>query len=156
MSLEHKLLPILLNAFDSVLLYYRTVKRLLIPVLQIRVPNGKLLFVISHPNTYMDLLNETVLLKTKNTLFNLLIRETSQFLCHKRLLNLTYVAYTNAFSAKCNSGRIVIQWFHIKHYSDYQYAKLQPYTFRVQKCVFARYATFHANQISMCLDPHQN
>ena len=44
--------------------------------------------------------------------------------------------------AKCNSGRIAIQWFHIKHYLDYQYTKFQPYTFRVQKmCVFARYAT---------------
>ena len=45
----------------------------------------------------MDLLNETVLLKTKKTLFNLLIRETSQFLCYERLLNITYVAYKNAF-----------------------------------------------------------
>ena len=46
------------------------------------------------------------------------------------------------FAAKCNSGRIAIQWFHIKHYLDYQYTKFQPYTFRVQKmCVFARYAT---------------
>ena len=43
------------------------------------------------------------------------------------------------FSAKCNSGHIVIQWFHIKHYLDYQYTKFQPYTFRVQKkCVFLR------------------
>ena len=41
----------------------------------------------------MDLLSETILLKTKYTLFNLLIRETSQFLCYERLLNLTYVAY---------------------------------------------------------------
>ena len=90
----------------------------------------------------MDLLNETVLLKTKNTLFNLLIRETSQFLCYERLLNMTYVAYKNAFSAKCNSVRIAIQWIHIKHHLDYQYTKLQPYTFWVQKmCVFARYAT---------------
>ena len=48
----------------------------------------------------------------------------------------------NAFSAKCKSGRIAIQWFHIKHYLDYQYTKFQPYTFRVQKmCVFERYAT---------------
>ena len=48
----------------------------------------------------------------------------------------------NAFSAKCNSGCIAIQWFHIKHYLDYQYTKFQPYTFRVQKlCVFARYVT---------------
>ena len=46
------------------------------------------------------------------------------------------------FFAKCNSGRVAIQWFHIKHYLDYQYTKFQPYTFRVQKmCVFARYAT---------------
>ena len=91
----------------------------------------------------MDLLNETVRLKTKSAFFNLLIRETSQFLCYERLLNMTYVAYKNAFfSAKCNSGRIAIQWFHIKHYLDYQYTKFQPYTFRVQKmCVFARYAT---------------
>ena len=44
----------------------------------------------------MDLLNETVLLKTKNALFKLLIRETSQFLCYERLLNMTYVAYKNA------------------------------------------------------------
>ena len=85
----------------------------------------------------MDLLNKTVRLKTKSTLFILLIRETSQFLCYERLLNMTYVAYKKMhFSAKCNSGRIAIQWFHIKHYLDYQYTKLQPYTFRVQKCVF--------------------
>ena len=46
------------------------------------------------------------------------------------------------FPAKCNSGRIAIQWFHIKHHLDYHYTKFQPYTFRVQKmCVFARYAT---------------
>ena len=91
----------------------------------------------------MDLLNETVLLKTKSTLFNLLIRETSQFLCYERLLNMAYVAYKKMhFLAKCNSGRIAIQWFHIKHYLDYHYTKFQPYTFRVQKmCVFARYAT---------------
>ena len=38
-----------------------------------------------------------VLLKTKSTLFNLLIRETSQFLCYERLLNMTYGAYKNAF-----------------------------------------------------------
>ena len=67
----------------------------------------------------MDLLNETVLLKTKSTLFNLLIRETSHFLCYERLLNMTYVAYKNAFSAKCNSGHIAIQWFHFKHYLDF-------------------------------------
>ena len=90
----------------------------------------------------MDLLNETVLLKTKSTLFNLLIRETSHFLCYERLLNMAFVVYKNAFFAKCNSGRIAIQWFHIKHYLDYQYTNFQPYTFRVQNmCVFARYAT---------------
>ena len=45
----------------------------------------------------MDLLNEKVLLKTKSTLFILLIWETSQFLCYERLLNMTYVAYKNAY-----------------------------------------------------------
>ena len=45
----------------------------------------------------MDLLNETVLLKTNSTLFNLLIMEESHFLCYERLLNMTYVAYKNAF-----------------------------------------------------------
>ena len=39
------------------------------------------------------------------------------------------------FSAKCNSGRSAIQWFHIKHYLDYLYTKFQPYTFWVQKNV---------------------
>ena len=84
----------------------------------------------------MDLLNEAVLLKTKYTLFNLLIRDTSQFLCYEILLNLTYVTYKKMhFSMKCNFGRIAIQWFHIKRYSDYQYTKFQMYTFRVQKNV---------------------
>ena len=41
----------------------------------------------------MDLLNGAVLLKTKSTLFNLLIRKTLKFLCYERLLNMTYVAY---------------------------------------------------------------
>ena len=45
----------------------------------------------------MDPLNEMVLLKTKSTLFNLLIRETPEFLCYERLLNMTYGAYKNAF-----------------------------------------------------------
>ena len=45
----------------------------------------------------MDLLNETVLLETKSTFFNLLIRETCHFLGYERLLNMTYVAYKNAF-----------------------------------------------------------
>ena len=45
----------------------------------------------------MDLLNEAVLLETKSTFFNLLIRKTSHFLCYERLLNMTYVAYKNAF-----------------------------------------------------------
>ena len=36
-------------------------------------------------------------MKTKSTLFNLLIRETSHFLCYERLLNKTYVANKNAF-----------------------------------------------------------
>ena len=46
------------------------------------------------------------------------------------------------FSAKCNSGRIAIHLFHIKHYLDSQYTKFQPYTFRVQKCVFCTIRDF--------------
>ena len=58
------------------------------------------------------------------------------------------------FSAKCISGRIAIQWFHIKHYLDYQYTKFQPYTFRVQKmCVFARYATLVPRLTVLFTDP---
>ena len=48
--LVQKWLSILLNAFDSVLLYYRTVKRLLIPILQIRVRNGKLVLLFLNQN----------------------------------------------------------------------------------------------------------
>ena len=47
------------------------------------------------------------------------------------------------FSEKCNSGRIAIQWFNIKHFSNYQYTKFQSYTFRVQKmCVFCTICDF--------------
>ena len=28
------------------------------------------------------------------------------------------------FIAKCNSGRVAIQWFQIEHYLDYQYTKI--------------------------------
>ena len=45
----------------------------------------------------MDLLKDMILLKTKSTLFNLLIWETSQFLRYESFLNMTYVAYKNAF-----------------------------------------------------------
>ena len=55
--LVHKWLPILLNAFDSVLLYYRTVKRLLIPILQIRVRNGKLFLLFLNQNIFCGYLN---------------------------------------------------------------------------------------------------
>ena len=62
----------------------------------------------------MDLLNETVLLKTKSTLFNLLIRETSQFLCYEKLLNITYVAYKNAFFGEMQF------WLHCYTVDSYQ------------------------------------
>ena len=55
--LVHKWLPILLNAFDSILLYYRTVKRLLIPILQIRVRNGKLVLLFFNQNVCCGYLN---------------------------------------------------------------------------------------------------
>ena len=74
--LVHKSLPILFNAFDSVLLYYRTVKRLLIPTY-----NGKIVLLFFNQNLCCGHLKgpieETVLLKTKYTLFNVLLRETS-------------------------------------------------------------------------------
>ena len=57
------------NAFDSILLYDRTVKGLLIPILQIRVRNGKLVLLFLNHNICCGDLNrpnnETVLLKTK-------------------------------------------------------------------------------------------
>ena len=40
------------------------------------------------------------------------------------------------FSAKCNSGRIAIQWFHIKHYLDYLYTNSSRIPFGCKKCVF--------------------
>ena len=88
-------------------------------------------------------INETILLKGKNTLFNILIREISEFLCYERLLNSAHAAYKKIhFTAKCNSGHIAIQWFNMRYYLDYQYTKIQPYTFRMQIFfVFARYAT---------------
>ena len=55
--LVQKWLSILLNAFDSVLLYYRTVKRLLIPILQIRVRNGKLVLLFLNQNICCGYLN---------------------------------------------------------------------------------------------------
>ena len=55
--LVQKWLSILLNAFDSVLLYYRTVKRLLIPILQIRVSNGKLVLLFLNQNICCEYLN---------------------------------------------------------------------------------------------------
>ena len=100
----HKWLPILLNAFDSVLLYYRTVKRLLIQILQIRVCNGKLVLLFFKQNICCGYLNGPIKwdgsFEDQSTLFNLLIKETSQFLRYERLLNMTYVAYKNAFSRK--------------------------------------------------------
>ena len=55
--LVHKSLPILLNTFDSVVLYYRTVKRLLIPILQIRVRNGKLVLLFLNQTIFCGYLN---------------------------------------------------------------------------------------------------
>ena len=90
----------------------------------------------------MDLLNETGLLKTKSTLLNLLIRETSQFLCYERLLNMTYVAYKNAFFREMQF------WSHCYTVVPYQALfrlsvyKIPAVYLSVQKmCVFARYAT---------------
>ena len=48
---------ILLNAFDSVLLYYLTVKQLLIPILQIRVRNRKLVLLFLKQNIFCGYIN---------------------------------------------------------------------------------------------------
>ena len=44
--------------FDSVLLYYQTAKRLLIPGLQMRVCDGKLSLLFLKQNVYFGYLNE--------------------------------------------------------------------------------------------------
>ena len=91
----------------------------------------------------MDLLNETVLLKTKSTLFNLLIWETSHFLCNERLLNMTNVTYKNAFFSEMQF------WSHRYTVVSYQalfrlsvYKIPAVYLSGAKKmCVFAWYAT---------------
>ena len=86
----------------------------------------------------MDLLNETTLLKTKNTLFNLLKRETSQFLCYERLL----VAYKNAFfremqfSSHCYT---VVSYQALFRLSVYKIPAV--YLSGAKNACFARYAT---------------
>ena len=50
----------------------------------------------------------------------------SQFVPYGSCLTLPMRHTKMHFSAKCNSGFIAIQWFHIKHYFDYQYTKIQP------------------------------
>ena len=90
----------------------------------------------------MDLLNETVPLKTKGVLFNLLIRETSPFLCYERFLNMTYVAYK-----KCIFREMQF-WSHCYTVVSYQalfrlsvYKIPAVYLLGAKNCVFARYAT---------------
>ena len=90
----------------------------------------------------MDLLNEAVLLKTKSTLFNFLIRETSQFLCYGRLLNMTYIAYKNAFFREmqfCSHCYTVVSYQALFRLSV---CKIPAVKFSGAKmCVFARSAT---------------
>ena len=85
----------------------------------------------------MDLLNEAVLLKTKSTLFNLLIWKTSQFLCYERLINMTYVACKNAFFHEMQF------WSHCYTVVSYQalfrlsvYKNSSRIPFGCKKCVF--------------------
>ena len=102
--LVHIWQPIRFNTFGNGLLYYRTVKRLLISILQIGARNGKLFLSSLNQNICCGYLNGPIKCESsfedQNTLFNLLIREISQFLCYERLLNLTYVAYKNALFRK--------------------------------------------------------
>ena len=91
----------------------------------------------------MDLLNWTVLLKTESTLFNLLIRETSQFLCFGILLNMTYVAYKNAFFREMqfwSHGYTVVSYQALLRLSVYKTPAV--YLSGAKKmCAFARSAT---------------
>ena len=64
-------------------------------------------------------------MKTKYTLFNLLIRETSLFLCYERLLNLTNVAYNDAFF------REIQFWSHRYTVASYQ-ALFRPSVYKIQ------------------------
>ena len=90
----------------------------------------------------MGLLNETVLLKTKSTLFNLLIKETSQFQSFERLLNMTYEAYKNGlfremqFWSHCHT---VVSYQALFRLSVYKIPAV--YLSGAKMCVFARYAT---------------
>ena len=98
----------------------------------------------------MDLLNKTVLLKTKSTLFNLLIRETSQFLCYERWLNMTYMA-----CKKCIFREMQF-WLHCYTVVLYQalfrllvYKIPAIYLSGAKLCVFALYATLVPRLISV-------
>ena len=86
----------------------------------------------------MDLLNETVLLETKSTLFNLLIRESSQFLCYEKLLSMTYVAYKSEmqFWSHCYT---VVPYQALFRLSVYKIPAV--HLSGAKMCVFARYAT---------------
>ena len=104
-------------------------------------------------DTLMDLLNETVLLKTKSTLFSLFIRESSQFLCYERLLNMTYVAYK-----KKAFFREIQFWSHCYTVVLYQalfrlsvYKIPAVYLSGAKMCVFARYTTLVPRLI--CTNP---
>ena len=103
--------------------------------------NGKLVLLFLNQNIccgYLNgLLNDTVLLKTKSTLFNLLISETSQFLCYEIVLNMTYVTYKNAFFREMQF------WSHCYAVVSYQALfRLSVYTIPAvylsgaKKCVF--------------------
>ena len=53
--------------------------------------------------------------------------------------------------SKCNSPRISIQWFHIKHCSGYQYTKIQPYQSRVHFFLsFCKIRDFGSQTIYRC------
>ena len=81
-------------------------------------------------------------MKTKSTLFNLLIRETSHVLCYERLLNMTYVANKNAvfremqFWSRCYT---VVSYKALFRLSVYKIPAV--YLSGAKMCVFARYAT---------------
>ena len=72
--------------------------------------------------TLLALLDETVILKTKNTRLNCLIREKSQFLRYGSLLNLSYAACKMHFPRNTSLVALLYSGF-----ISYQYTKIKPY-----------------------------
>ena len=111
----------------------------------------------------MDLLNETILLKTKCTHFNRLIRETSQFLGCERLLNMTHVAYKKMhFPRNAILVALLYSGFISRTIKTISIQNSSRIPFGCKKCVFLHdtrlwfpdYMIFHENRL-LADDSHE-